>query len=137
MHIMHEAYHTYGLGMSYAQSTFSASINTTDIPSACPTAAEHTGPVTVIVSASGSVLSGVKGERVEGGTRMQAGVWKWRTGWGGGVRPDIHVDYDVVMDTRIQPWRRGGGEKRERDTWYLTGFWNLIFFTCQWGIMIE
>jgi len=57
----------------------------------------------------------VKGERVEGGTRMQAGVWKWRTGWGGGVRPDIHVDYDVVMDTRIQPWRRGGGgEERER-----------------------
>ena len=31
------------------------------------------------------------------------------------MRPDIHVDYDVVMDTRIQPWRRGrGGEERER-----------------------
>jgi len=74
MHIMHEAYHTYGLGMSYAQSTFLASINTTDTPSARPEAAEHTGPVTVIVSSSGSVLSGVKGERVEGGTRKQAGV---------------------------------------------------------------
>ena len=140
IHIMHEAYHTYGLGMSYAQSTFSVSINTTDTPSARPAAAEHTGPVTIIVSAGGSVLSGVKRERVEGG-----GWWHEKASrsvevedWMGGVCDQTFTWTKMWSWTHQCSHGEGGrGGEKERETWYLTDFWDLIFFTCQWGIMIE